>query len=88
MIEQWRARYADRLTPEGKQILASLSGDVIQLAYAAVSADQILAPPDNDEDLFEWQAEVRTLMRENVPALNSLSDVELDVAFAAAIGME
>ena len=62
--------------------------DVVQLVYAAVAAMRIPAPPDDDEDMFEWQADMRARMRCNVPALNSLSDVELDVAFAAAIGME
>ena len=86
MIEEWRVRYVDRFTPEG---VARLSDDVVQLAYAAIPrASPILAAPDDDEDLFEWQAEMRDLMRENVPALNSLSDVELDLAFAVAIGME
>ena len=42
-------------------------------------------PPYNDEDIPEWQAQVRSRMRRNEPALNSLSDEELDVAFAVVM---
>ena len=82
----WLARYADRLTRR-RTILARLPDDVFQLAYAALfDGDEIEdLPPYNDEDIPEWQAQVRSRMRRNEPALNSLSDEELDVAFAVVM---
>ena len=42
-----RARYLlDRFTPHGRQMLAWLSDDVLQLAYEAIPAGPLIAPPD------------------------------------------
>lgn len=93
--EIYTQQYATRLTPETKQILARLSDDVLRLVHAACEAEGETeraaweaeadhaacdAGPDGVLPRYEDPSGFRTRMRRNEPALNSLSDEELDVA--------
>jgi hypothetical protein len=72
-ISRYIDHHADGLGPETRQLLARLPDNAVELAHAALFGDAgVSEPPDNDQ------------VRRNVPALNSLSDDELDLALAVA----
>jgi hypothetical protein len=91
-LDMYTPRYADQLPPKAQQILAQLSDNVVQLAFdAAYSDDDEMSEPfpANDEDrLAYWarqRARARAQLRREVPALNALSDEDLDVVIGASI---
>jgi hypothetical protein len=91
-LDVYAQQYADQLTPETKKILVRLADHVLKLVSAAYEADLevemryrdpftpkvvgLELPPARGEDPSGF----RTRMRHNEPALNTLSDAELDVA--------
>ena len=70
-------RHADRLDPETRQLLARLPDNAVELAHAALFGDAMMPEPSDE-------AHLRDQVRRNVPALNSLSDAELDLALTVA----
>ena len=84
VLEYYTWRFTDQLTPKEKQILAAMSDDLYKLVRAAFEmAQDQLSPPDGLLPGYEDHSVFRTRVRRDEPALESLSDQELDVALNA-----
>jgi hypothetical protein len=84
VLEYYTWRFTDQLTPKEKQILAAMSDDLYKLVRAAFEmAQDQLSPPDGLLPGYEDHSVFRARVRRNEPALESLSDQELDVALDA-----
>jgi hypothetical protein len=84
VLEYYTWRFTYQLTPKEKQILAAMSDDLYKLVRAAFEmAQDQLSPPDGLLPGYEDHSVFRTRVRRNEPALESLSDQELDVALDA-----
>jgi hypothetical protein len=89
-LDMFTPRYADRLPPEAKRILATLSDNVVRLAFDAQLdvGDEVaeLEPfPGMDEYWARRKLLTRARLRRDVPALNALSDEDLDTVIAESI---
>jgi hypothetical protein len=70
-IEFYTQKYGDQLTPEAKQIIARLPDDVFKRVR------------DGCRKALKDRTTARTKVRQHEPALDSLSDQELDAALHA-----
>jgi len=93
-LDMYTKRYADQLPPKAQQILAQLSDNVVQLAFDAhMAVDDEMSEsepfPDNDEDRSRYWARVSAgacaRLRRDVPALEALSDEDLDIVIRVSI---
>jgi hypothetical protein len=96
-LDMFTPRYAGQLSPKAKHILAGLPANVVQLASfdAHKAADdkisKLCESPADDESLSGpiayWnrvRAQARKQLARDVPALNALSDKDLDVVIMVA----
>ena len=80
-IEFYTQKYGDQLTPKAKQIIARLPDGVFKQVRAAFDAG-LWTPGALDyvSPEYEDPRDCRARMRRNEPALDALSDEELDIA--------
>jgi len=80
-LEVYTQQYANQITPETKQILVQLADHMLRLVRKAYETDLEREGLTQDTLSNLNDSDFRARLRRNEPALNSLSDEELDVAF-------